>query len=190
MVDITADLSQLNVKLQGPNQLLSSLLSNVKSFEAKSRLWKVQLERSNTVHFPTLKGQKPSRTHEYAGENAKLIEAFNERFKEVKSKQMELNIFAALFSVEPADMPDNLQHKIIQLQGDERKTRYNLPLLKFYKHYISDDEFPALRRHALKYASIFRTVLFKTDHCKKSTALQTDRRKPGKAVVSSNINAS
>ncbi|MBN3322622.1 GTD2A protein, partial [Atractosteus spatula] len=34
MVDITKYLSELNVKLQGPNQLLSSLLSNVKSFEA------------------------------------------------------------------------------------------------------------------------------------------------------------
>ncbi|KAK3874139.1 hypothetical protein Pcinc_020899 [Petrolisthes cinctipes] len=30
MVDITKYLSELNVKLQGPNQLLSTLLSNVK----------------------------------------------------------------------------------------------------------------------------------------------------------------
>jgi hypothetical protein len=85
----------------------------------------VQLERNNTVHFPTLEGQKPSKTLEYAGEYAKLIEAFNERFKDVKSKQMELNIFATPFNVEPADVPDNLQHEIIQLQCDELKARYN-----------------------------------------------------------------
>lgn len=36
MVDITKYLSELNLK--GPNQLLSSLLSKVKSFEAKLRL--------------------------------------------------------------------------------------------------------------------------------------------------------
>lgn len=160
MVDITKYMSELNVKLQGPNQLLSSLLSNVKSFEAKLKLWKVQLERNNTVHFPTLEGQKPSTTLEYAGECAKLIDAFNERFKDVKSKQIELNIFATPFNVEPADVPDNLQHEIILLQTNvELKARYNnLPLLEFYKRYIRNDEFPILRRHALKYASVFGTT--------------------------------
>nr|KAF6492378.1 hypothetical protein HJG59_009583 [Molossus molossus] len=159
MVDITKSLSELNVKLQGPNQLLSSLLSNVKSCEAKLRLWKVQLKRNNTVHFPTLEGQKPTMILEYAGECVKLIEAFNERFKDLKSKQMELNIFATQFNMEPADVPDNLQHKIIQLPiDDELKARYNhLPLLEFYKCYIGNDECPTLRRHALKYASVFGT---------------------------------
>ncbi|KAK1342073.1 hypothetical protein QTO34_016826 [Cnephaeus nilssonii] len=82
MVNLTEYLSELNVKLQGPNQLLSSLLSNVKSFEAKLRLWEVQLKRNNTVHFPTLEGQKPPTTLECAGEWGKLTEAFNERFKD------------------------------------------------------------------------------------------------------------
>ncbi|MBN3322094.1 GTD2A protein, partial [Atractosteus spatula] len=69
---------------------------------------------------------------------------------------MELNIFATPFNVEPADVPDNLQHEIIQLQSDdELKARYNnLRLLEFYKRYISND----LRRHALKYASVFGTT--------------------------------
>jgi hypothetical protein len=46
-----------------------------------------------------------------------------------------LNISATPFNVEPADVPDNLQHEIIQLQSDyELKARYNnLPLLEFYK---------------------------------------------------------
>nr|KAF6469809.1 hypothetical protein HJG59_011166 [Molossus molossus] len=90
----TKYLSELNITLQGPNQLLSSLLPNIKLFEAKLRPRKVQLERDTMVHFPTLKGQKPSITLEYAGECAKLIEAFNERFNSMKSEQMELNIFA------------------------------------------------------------------------------------------------
>nr|KAF6480752.1 hypothetical protein HJG59_010594 [Molossus molossus] len=37
-VDTTKYLSELNIKLQSPNQLLSSLPSNMKSFEAKLRL--------------------------------------------------------------------------------------------------------------------------------------------------------
>lgn len=73
---------------------------------------------------------------------------------------MEVNIFATPFNMEPADVPDNLQYKIIQLQSnDELKARYNnLPLFEFYKHYISNDEFLTLRNHALKYASVFGTT--------------------------------
>nr|KAF6460561.1 hypothetical protein HJG59_011474 [Molossus molossus] len=59
MVDITKSLTELKVKLQGPTQLLSSLLSNVKSLETKLRLFKVQLKRINKMHFPTLEGKKP-----------------------------------------------------------------------------------------------------------------------------------
>ncbi|KAK0153315.1 General transcription factor II-I repeat domain-containing protein 2A [Merluccius polli] len=85
MVGITKHLSELNIKLQGPHQLVNSLLSNVKSFEVKLRLWQGQLERGNTVHFPTLQEQKPDVTTEYAGECAKLIQAFDERFHDVKN---------------------------------------------------------------------------------------------------------
>ena len=64
MVDITKYLTKLNIKLQRPNQLLSSLLSNMKSFEANLKLWKLQLEQNITVHFPNLEGQNPSTTIE------------------------------------------------------------------------------------------------------------------------------
>ncbi|XP_060767151.1 general transcription factor II-I repeat domain-containing protein 2A-like [Neoarius graeffei] len=160
VVDITKYLSELNVKLQGPNQLFSSLFSNVKSFEAKLKLWQVQLERGNTVHFPTLQEQKPAVTSEYAGECAKLLQAFGERFQLMRSYEKDLNIFATPFNVEPADVPDNLQHKIIELQSNnELKARYNnLPLLEFYKLYMCPEDFPTLRRHALKFASLFGTT--------------------------------
>ncbi|XP_073687696.1 general transcription factor II-I repeat domain-containing protein 2A-like [Garra rufa] len=160
MVDITKHLSELNVKLQGPNQLLSSLLSHVKSFEAKLKLWQSQLEKSCTVHFPTLQEHKPAMTTEYAGECAKLLQAFGERFQDIKSKQNELKIFAVPFNVEPSEVPDNLQHEIIELQSnDELKAKYNnLPLLEFYKLYVRSEDFPILRRHALKFASLFGTT--------------------------------
>ena len=123
-------------------------------------LWKLQLEQNITVDFPTLEGQNPSTTIEYTGECAKLIEAFNERFKDVKTKQMELNIFATPFNVEAADVPHLLQLEIIQLQSNSELTaRYNnILLLEFYKSYVRDDEFPTLKKHALKYASVFDTT--------------------------------
>nr|KAF6425260.1 hypothetical protein HJG59_009300 [Molossus molossus] len=78
----------------------------------------------------------------------------------MKSKQMELNIFAAPFNVEPAEVPDNLQHNIIQRQSDdELKARSNLPLPEFYQRSISNDEVPTLRRHALKHASVSEKLI-------------------------------
>lgn len=46
LVDRTNYLSELTISLSGPKQLLSSLLANLKSFRAISRLSKVQLEGS------------------------------------------------------------------------------------------------------------------------------------------------
>ncbi|CAH2307089.1 general transcription factor II-I repeat domain-containing 2B-like isoform X1 [Pelobates cultripes] len=47
MVDITKYLSELNIEVQGPNQLLSSLLSNVKSFEGKVN----KLNQTSLLHL-------------------------------------------------------------------------------------------------------------------------------------------
>ena len=124
VVDIAKYLSEPNVRLQGPNQLLSFLFSNVKTFEAKMKLWQVQLEKGITVHFPTLQEQKPAVTSEYADECEKLLQAFGESFQDLKTKQKELNMFTAPFTVEQADMPDNLLLEMIELQNnDEPKGR-------------------------------------------------------------------
>ncbi|KAL6465184.1 hypothetical protein MHYP_G00253170 [Metynnis hypsauchen] len=162
MVDITSYLSELNVKLQGPNQLLVSLLSHVKSFEAKLKLWQVQLARGNVGHFPTLQNHNPvpERTKEYANECTYLLEAFAQRFQDVKAKEQDLNIFATPFNVNVADVPECMQLEIIELQNNcQLKARHsNMDLLEFYKQNISACEFPNLRKHALKMASLFGTT--------------------------------
>ncbi|KAL6463909.1 hypothetical protein MHYP_G00283000 [Metynnis hypsauchen] len=162
MVDITSYLSELNVKLQGPNQLLVSLLSHVKSFEAKLKLWQVQLARGNVGHFPTLQNHNPvpERTKEYANECTYLLEAFAQRFQDVKAKEQDLNIFATPFNVNVADVPECMQLEIIELQNNcQLKPRHsNMDLLEFYKQNTSACEFPNLRKHALKMASLFETT--------------------------------
>ena len=59
---------------------------------------------------------------------------FSESFQDMKSKQMELDIFATPFNVLAADAPSNFQHEIIGLQtNDTLKSIYlNLPLLLMY----------------------------------------------------------
>ena len=75
----------------------------------------------------------------------------------MKSKQMELDIFATPFKVVAAAAPDNFQHEIIELQtNDTLKSMYlNTPLVEFYQRYVTADDFPILQKHALKYVSLF-----------------------------------
>src|SRR5258705_6675679 len=54
MVDIAEHLSDLNLKLQGRNQLVNVLFSHIKSFEGKLCLWESQLRRNNYSSFPAL----------------------------------------------------------------------------------------------------------------------------------------
>ena len=119
MIDISKHLSEHNMKLQGLNQLLNSMFAKVKSFEAKLQLWKVQLQNGNTTHFPFLQEQKPSTTTKYAFECEKVSETFSERFHDIKSKQMELDIFATPFNVVAAAAPNKFQHEIIELQAND-----------------------------------------------------------------------
>ena len=52
MVDITKHLNDLNIQLQGPDQLLHSRLSKIKSFTTMLDLWKNQLKDNNSRIFP------------------------------------------------------------------------------------------------------------------------------------------
>ncbi|KAK0148945.1 General transcription factor II-I repeat domain-containing protein 2A [Merluccius polli] len=62
--------------------------------------------------------------------------------------------------MEPADVPDNLQLEMIDLQSnDELKAKFNsVPLLEFYKLYVTSKDFPNLRRHAQRFAAVFGTT--------------------------------
>jgi hypothetical protein len=54
LVDMTQHLNDLNLQLQGGNQLVNDIFAHVEVFEVKLRLWEIQLTKQNTAHFPTL----------------------------------------------------------------------------------------------------------------------------------------
>ncbi|XP_062977902.1 uncharacterized protein LOC134395670 [Elgaria multicarinata webbii] len=160
MVDMTQYLSEFSATLQGPNQFLPSLLSNVRLFEAKLNLLHFQLEEGNTLYFPTLQGLNPESTSEYAWECANLLQIFSERFQDLEEKEPELNMFATPFSIDVAEVPERFRQELADLQsnGELRMKFASLELLEFYRLCIGADEFPNLRRHALKVASLFGTT--------------------------------
>ena len=113
MVDITKQLNDLTVQLQGPGQLLHSMFSKIKSFTSIS-LWENQLKDNDCTHFPTLKKYNPTSCAQCALECSSLLESFNARFQDIESKQLELDIFSITFYVTPASA---LQ--LIKLQSND-----------------------------------------------------------------------
>ena len=59
LVDLTSHLNELNLQLQGKNQLIHEMWKHILAFETKLQLWEYQLDKENYVHFPTLKEHKP-----------------------------------------------------------------------------------------------------------------------------------
>ena len=157
MVDITKHLIYLNVQLQGPDQLLHSMFSKIKCFTSMLNLRENQLKDNDCTHFPTLKKYNPTSCAQYALECSSLLERFNAGFQDIKSKQVELDIFSIPFNVTPASAFFGFQLELIKLQSDDTlKAMYlNKPLLEFYRVYVSKEEFPNLRASAFKWSSVF-----------------------------------
>ena len=55
LTDMTDQLNELNVKLQGRNQIITQMYDHVKWFKVKHGLWIKQLHEENMIHFSTLK---------------------------------------------------------------------------------------------------------------------------------------
>ena len=60
MVDITKHLSDLNLRLQGKDQIITNMCDQVKAFKLKLVLWENQLRNENLMHFQTCKMYKSS----------------------------------------------------------------------------------------------------------------------------------
>jgi hypothetical protein len=160
VVDITSHLNTSNLNLQGPNQLINSLLSHVKSFKAKLILWINQLNNGDTTHFPTLKSQSPLATVSFAEDLKILLSEFDRRFALMKENDKDFRLFETPLNIDPAEAPEEFQLELIELQSDgSLQAKYNtMTLLDFYKGQIPAMKFPNLKLHALKMISLFGTT--------------------------------
>ena len=110
--------------------------------------------------FSHIEKHNPTSCAPYALKCSNLLDSFNARFQNFKSKQLELDVFFIPFKVTPASGPPELQLQLIKLHSDDTlKAMYqNKPLLKFYRVCASKEEFPILRAHALKCSSVFGSI--------------------------------
>ena len=115
-----------------------------------------QLKDNGCTHFLTFKTHNPTSCAPYALECFNFLESFDAKYQNIKSKQLELDVFSTPFSVTAASAPPVLQLELIKPKSDNTlKAMYqNKSLLEFYRVYVSKEEFPNLKAHALKSSSL------------------------------------
>ncbi|XP_047124163.1 general transcription factor II-I repeat domain-containing protein 2A-like [Hydra vulgaris] len=158
-VDITQMLMELNIKLQGKDQLISKLYENVETFVLKLKLLKQQLSQKSLIHFKTLSERNTNTVdyEKYCNLIFKVIDEFDTRFCDFKEVKNELDLFSHPFSIKVETVRDEFQMELIELQNNkDLKDAYkDVELLELYKKYMNIEVYPHLCKHAMKYFSLF-----------------------------------
>uniref|UniRef100_A0A8C0GSN7 SPIN-DOC-like zinc-finger domain-containing protein n=1 Tax=Chelonoidis abingdonii TaxID=106734 RepID=A0A8C0GSN7_CHEAB len=120
--DITAHLNDLNIQLQGKNQLIFQMRAAVKAFKMKLKLFRNQLSKGEVCHFPTCAQRIPQHKHAELGEKyAKhinlLIEEFDRRLTLSKDDYIQLKLIEHPFSVDPEEVPGDFSLKTFSIFG-------------------------------------------------------------------------
>jgi len=157
LVDITTHLNELNVRLQGKNQLISNMFQIITAFELKLKLWQSQVKVNNFMYFPVLAEYNPKNSEKYASLILILINEFETRFQDFRKNSQLFAIFATPFSVDITAVETKFQMECIELQSDiQLKEKFNQSsLLDFYKLYLPKETYPVLHDHALFMFSLF-----------------------------------
>ena len=82
LVDLAAHLNELNMCLQGENQLICSMLHIITTFKMKLKLWQAQVMANDFIHLSTYAKHSPVKSEKYAI----LIHKFKNRFQDWTKK--------------------------------------------------------------------------------------------------------
>ena len=161
-VDITAHLSDLNLKLQGKNKLITQLYDDIKCFITKLSLWKTQLSRENLVHFPNCKELKNQANAEsvltfakYESHLELLSKEFQERFSDFSSFEYHFALFSAPFNFNVVKAEENLQMELLEMQSDSTlKAKYlEVGIPGFYSYL--PEKFTNFRKFSTRIMAMF-----------------------------------
>ena len=139
-VDLTKHVNELNLRLQGENQHLPDLYTNIKSFRKKLILFQSQLRSKCFSHFKTCEIFSHTTETEFPIDFAiETLSAFkidfDTRFLDFDAIANQIKIFQNPFDTDIETLAPELQMEMIDLQcSDIIKNKYqNSSLLEFYK---------------------------------------------------------
>ena len=82
LVDFMAHLSELNVCLQGENQLICAMFQTITEFKEKLKLWYAQFMANNVIYFDTLAKHSPVNGEKYTALLSILIKKSENRLQD------------------------------------------------------------------------------------------------------------
>ncbi|UYV68145.1 EPM2AIP1 [Cordylochernes scorpioides] len=181
-VDLTKHVNELNLRLQGENQHLPDLYTNIKSFRMKLILFQSQLRSKCFSHFKTCEIFSHTTETEFpidfAIETLSALKInFDTRFSDFDAIVNQIKIFQNPFDADIETLAPELQMEMIDLQcSDIIKNKYeNSSLLEFYKS-LPLTQFDNLHKFARGLFSVFGTTYLceKTFSKMKYTKMYTD----------------
>lgn len=161
-VDITAHLTDLNLKLQGKNKIITHLYDDLKCFITKLSLWKLHLSSENLAHFPTCRDLKNTADTEsalsfakYASHLELLSKEFQERFCDFSSFEHQFDLFSAPFTFDVIKAEESLQMEILEMQSDStlRAKFLEVGIPGFYSYL--PEKFKIFRKFSTKIMAMF-----------------------------------
>ena len=119
-VDIFSHMNELNVKLQGKEQFVHSMYTNVTAFKSKLTLFIRQISNKSFDHFPTLATQVEAtqNTKKYSKSLEDLHGEFCRRFSDFETIIRSLQLVSCPLSQDPETAQPELQLELIDLQSD------------------------------------------------------------------------
>ncbi|XP_046683452.1 general transcription factor II-I repeat domain-containing protein 2A-like [Homalodisca vitripennis] len=124
LVDITVHINCLNLKLQGPNSLITDAYHHVNAFRKKLALFEKQLNNKNLDHFETCQkcvseASVPFPSEFTAKVVSQLSQQFNKRFEDFDKECGRINMFQNPFKCDIDTVPLSLQLEIFDLTTNE-----------------------------------------------------------------------
>ncbi|UYV81898.1 hypothetical protein LAZ67_21000070 [Cordylochernes scorpioides] len=169
MVDITKHLSDLNLKLQGKDQIITNMCDQVNAFKCKLVLWENQLKNEDLLHFLTCNMYKSSLGEtasykKYAEKNLSLRNEFETRFSDFKSLESKFTLFSSIFSI-------NIESDI-QCDSDLKAKCIEVGVSEFYKY------LPARFENTRKLAYEIMSMFGSTYRCEQLFSLMKGNKPP------------
>jgi hypothetical protein len=160
-MDITKHMNNLNMKLEGKQQIVSNLFGHVNGFRNKMKLFKNAIERNDLIHFPCCK-ELAEELSNYEGSdftfasNIKRMmeEEFQTHFTDFKIMKNNIALFHNPFTVMNEEQPAQLQLELCDLQADTILSTMKDKGMDRFK-ILPNETYPQLRDFGLRMSSMF-----------------------------------